>query len=105
MPRVFVYPEKEWRNLGEKRWQISWEELRKSVELAPGKDIDFDADVFTVYRVFDAKSAAEAAAKKIILTGKPFFGAVSLQEQIVDWFVEEDKVAEWADVGNAEEIS
>lgn len=101
--RVFVYPEKTWENRGARRWQLSWEQLRDTSKAH--EEIDFDLDLINMFANFPSVDRARDAAKKILASGKPFFGSITLTEQIVDWFVKEDKVAEWCDCGQAEEIS
>lgn len=103
--KVFVYPEKTRETLGARRWQISWEELREGVIVKEGEDIDFDRDLVSLYLSFPKKEDGEKKAREILDAGRPFFGAISLTEQVVDWFVEEDRVAEWRDCGEREEIS
>lgn len=100
--RVFVYPEKTREELGAKRWQISWHELKDAVK--DGAEINFDADLRERSPSFKTETEARAAAARVLATGETFFGVVTLQEQAVDWFVEEDGVAEWTDVGSPEEI-
>lgn len=103
--RVFVYPEKVYESLGAKRWQVSWEQLKSSANKKQGDDIDFDADIETLFYAFATEEKARESAAKVLASGKPFFGAVTLTEQTVDWFVEGDRVAEWRDCGSPEEIS
>ena len=103
--RVFVYPEKDYVEFGTTRWTVSWEQLKSSADKKQGDDIDFDMDIEHMFSVYATEEKARAGAKKILAEGKPFFGAVTLTKQVVDWFVEEDKVAEWRDCGSGEEIS
>jgi hypothetical protein len=103
--KVFVYPEKTREELGTKRWQISWEQLRDSAKNKQGDDIDFDADLVSGSAAYPTEEKAREAAKRVLESGKPYFGAVTLSQQVVDWFVEEDRVAEWRNVGQPEEIS
>lgn len=103
--RVFVYPEKVYEELGARRWHISWEQLKDGLEIKPGQDVDFDSDIYNVFAAYKTKDAATKAAKRILKSGKPYFGAITLTEQVVDWFVEEDRIAEWRDCGQPEEIN
>ena len=103
--KVFVYPEKVYVELGAKRWEISWEELRASTEGKLGDDVDYDRDIVFMVASYPTKEKAVAAAKQILDAGRPYFGAISLTEQVVDWFVEEDQIAEWRCHGQTEEIS
>lgn len=100
--RVLVYPEKQYEEFGARRWDVSTEFVKKS---AMGKDdIDMDSDIEYVHRPCKTREAALDAAKKLVAHERIAFGAVRIQEQVVDWFVEEDRVAEWADVGEGEEF-
>jgi len=102
--KVFVYPEKTREELGAIRWQLSWEELKPTV-VKPNNDVDYDRDIAYMVAAYSTESEARNAAKKILDSGKPYFGAISIIKQTVDWFVEEDRVAEWRDAGRTEEIS
>jgi len=101
--KVFVYPEKTWEELDAIRWTISWEQLKPGLTL--GEEIDFDSDLDYFHVGYPTEQAARHGAKKILDAGKPYFGAITLQKQTVDWFVEEDRIAEWRDSGQPEEIS
>ena len=103
--RVFVYPEKVYKSLGAKRWQVSWEQLKPSANKKQGDDIDFDAEYSDSFLCLRHRRKSTESAAKVLASGKPFFGAVTLTEQTVDWFVEGDRVAEWRDCGSPEEIS
>jgi len=97
--RVKLYPEIEWGELGDRRWRVEWYEAR------PGADFEnFEPDIDAVrkLRSFKTEVAAKAFAKKMIAADKCVYGDACVQEQVVDWFVEEDNVAEWADVGEGE---
>lgn len=101
--RVWVYPERTWQKLGDVRWQISWEEVKPS---AQGNDeIDPDSDILYRYAAFLDHDSAVKKAEEIVESGETAFGAVTVQKQVVDWFVEEDRVAEWRDAGESEEIT
>lgn len=103
--RVFLYPEKIYAELGSKRWQISWEQLKTSGAGKVGDEIDIDSDIDYFVAGYPTQEEAREAAKKLLEHDKPYFGAVSLSEQVIDWFVQEDRVAEWVDCGRIEEIS
>lgn len=100
---VWVYPERKFEQLGAVRYKVSWEEVKPE---AVGKD-DIDPDRDICYLVLDYRNKAKAIAraKKIIAAGITAFGAVTVTKQIVDWFVEEDRIAEWADTSESEEVS
>lgn len=98
---VWTYPEKKYEKLGAERYEVGWEELRKS---ADGKEeIDFDSDLINRFAHFSAKDAAMAKAKEVAQAS--YFGRASVTRQIVDWFVEEDRVAEWVNTSDTEEVS
>lgn len=100
---VWVYPEKKYEQLGAVRWEVSWEEVRPS---AVGKeDIDPDRDLVYRYAAYKAKEAAMKKAKSLIDDFKTAFGAVTVTRQVVDWFVEEDRIAEWTDTSDSEEVT
>lgn len=71
-------------------------------------DIDPDSDIDNYYQTFrgaDARDKALEFAKKEVAKGKTAYGVVMVQRQVVDWYVEEDHVAEWRDAGEQEEVS
>lgn len=79
----------------------------KACERARYTEIDIDSDLnhYTVnFRGPDAKEKAVAYARKTVNGGKTAFGVVSARRQVVDWYVEEDRVAEWADTNDVEEV-
>jgi hypothetical protein len=100
--QVWTYPEKRREELGAKRWEVRWWTRRAGTD-ANAEDIDFDRDIEENGRAFKTYPAAKAFAEKIY--PESCFGCASIQQQVVDWFVEEDRVAEWADVGDSEEVS
>jgi hypothetical protein len=101
--RVWVYPERSFEELGAERWQVSWQTLRKSAEGKP--EIDHDADVIDRFENFKKKEDAMEKANQLVKDGVPFYGCVGVQRQVVDWFVEEDRVAEWVNAGQSEEVA
>ena len=50
-----------------------------------------------------AKRAAKRAAQRRV--DDDFYGCPIVRKQIVDWYVEEDRIAEWADVGDPVYVS
>lgn len=100
--KVLLYPEKTWAELGAVRFEVATELVKPG---AMGKDeIDIDEDLQRVSVACLTHEEAVAKARKILERDDVAFGAVSIQKQVVDWFVREDRVAEWADVGDSEEI-
>lgn len=101
--RVWVYPEKTYEELGAVRW-VAETELVKKASLGK-EECDPDVDIEYVGASRKTYEAAKLAAEKMLRHDRIAYGAVRVQKQVVDWFVEEDRVAEWADVGDAEEFS
>lgn len=101
--RVLLYPEKIYAHLGDVRYLLSTEVVRPE---SMGKDeIDIDSDLITKWWAFTTEAKAREYAAAVLEREDLAFGAVTLQMQIVDWFVREDNVAEWSDVGESEEIT
>jgi hypothetical protein len=101
--RVWVYPERKYENLGAVRYELSWEEVRLS---AKGKEeIDPDLDLVHRYATFKDKESALAEARKVVDSYQTAYGEVTVTRQIVDWYVEEDRIAEWADTKEREYVS
>lgn len=104
---VWVYPEKKYEQLGAVRYEVSWEEVKKEAQhkLDANEDIDPDIDIAYLYKPFKDKEKAGAFAKKVVASGVTAYGAATVIKQIVDWYVEEDRIAEWADTSEQEEFS
>lgn len=108
--RVWVYPEKAYEELGAKRWEVEWQTVKpsalKRVQLAEAKgeydEIDIDSDIVYHRRVFPerAKGLAIAYGKRVVSAETTAFGSATVTPQVVDWYVEEDRVAEWANAGD-----
>jgi hypothetical protein len=89
--------------MGSRRWVADWWEVRPE---AMGKvEIDPDNDLVNVMREFKTKAAAARCAKAALKNPRQAFGDACVTEQVVDWFVREDGVAEWADVGEPEYVA
>lgn len=92
---VWVYPERTFEKLGAVRYQVSWEEVKPS---AKGKeDIDPDSDIAYCFENFTQKAPAIKFAREVVDSLRTAYGGASVVKQVVDWFVEEDRVAEWTD--------
>ena len=102
---VWIYPEKTHEPFGATRWLASWYVLRPGVDPDSEEDWDPGFDTIEKHIVCKTADAARRAARKVVASGATLFGCAEVQEQRVDWFVAEDRVAEWADVGRAEEVS
>lgn len=65
-------------------------------------EIDIDSDIVYHRRVFPAraKGLAIAYGKRVVGTETTAFGSATVTPQVVDWYVEEDRVAEWANAGD-----
>lgn len=71
-------------------------------------DIDPDSDIDYYHKSFRGSEAQKQAldfARKEVNKGKTAYGLVMVQKQVVDWYVEEDRIAEWKDVGDGEEVT
>jgi hypothetical protein len=98
--RGWVSEDKKWRNIGEVRYTADWEDVRPGLE---GKEeIDPDFDIVFCVRVFTDKESAIKFAKEKY--GDTAYGQVTVTRQIVDWFVREDRIAEWVDTRDREHI-
>jgi len=106
--KVWVYPEKTYEELGAVRWEVEWDVMTKGyharVAADPNYESDMDSDFAFAYRTFKTEKSAKAFARKIVKAGDTAGGAARVQKQVVDWFVEEDRVAEWADVGETDYV-
>lgn len=99
--KVRVYPGKTFEEFGAIRFELTYETVRPGADLG---DIDPDNDLIWHGIGFKTVEAARKKAAQILKSDITAFGQVEIQEQRVDWFVEEDRVAEWADVGELEQI-
>ncbi len=107
--RVWVFPEKTYEELGAKRWRVEWQTVKASalerVRLAEAKgeydEVDPDSDIAWHCRVFPhrAKGLAMACAKKMSACEGSAYGVATVTPEIVDWYVEEDRIAEWSNAG------
>lgn len=93
---AWVYPEKEYREIGAERYAVEWWTIR------PGAPEEFDPheDVISHYEVFKTRTPALRFARSVVNDGKSAFGSAEVKHQVVDWYVEEDRIAEWQDVGD-----
>lgn len=97
--KVRIYPGATIAEFGAIRFECSWEVVRVGADL---NDCDPDADILHLALAFETIEAARDHARILLITDVTAFGQVTIQKQVVDWFVEEDRVAEWADVGEPE---
>jgi hypothetical protein len=68
-------------------------------------EIDPDGDIDTYRRNFKGQKSALEFAQKEVNKGKTAYGSVMVYKQVVDWYVEEDRIAEWTTVGDGEELT
>lgn len=106
--RVWIYPEKEYAELGAVRWEVEWQTLtkgaRKRQDADPDYEVDYDTDLTNWYQTFTTEQAAQEYAQRVVNKGETFFGSATVTKQVVDWYVEEDRVAEWANVGDPQYV-
>lgn len=104
--RVWVYPEKQYAELGATRFEIQWEQIRKESlwKLGTDNDIDPDSDISHRCLAFKTIEAARKKARAIVDAYNTAYGQVTITKQIVDWYVEEDHIAEWSDTNEIEYI-
>lgn len=101
--KVWLYPEKTREDLGARRFEV-YTCIVKPESI--GKDeIDIDEDLLHKRWGIKSKTKAQAFAQGLLKRDDLAFGAVTIQEQVVGWFVEEDGIGEWQDVGEAEEVT
>ena len=93
-------------NIGQKRWECEWHELttsaRKRYDADPNYEHDHDRDEVCRVSVHGTKNAAIAVAKKV--APESVYGCAIVQEHALDWFVEEDNVADWEPIGPKFEV-
>lgn len=100
---VWVYPERTREPFGARRYLVSWEQVKKSSTRK--EQIDPDSDVDYLHLDFRDKEKAIYKAQEIIASGKSCYGEVTVTKQVIDWFVEEDRIAEWIVTSEKEYIS
>lgn len=100
---AWLYPEKRRAEIGEVRWEVYTDVVRPE---AIGKDeIDIESDLIHKRWGFSNEAKARKFAMELLDRDDLAFGAVTLQKQVVEWFVREDGIAEWQDVGTSEEVT
>jgi hypothetical protein len=105
--KVFVYPEKTHEEFGATRFEVESIVVRES---ALGKDeIDPDADAEYLVQYRQTKDEAMQLAQEIYNRDarelkRSMYGSVTVQEQVVDWYVEEKRIAEWTNIHDTEYI-
>lgn len=108
MPRI--YPEGGFANIGDRRLEIEWWVFTKDALKRydkPDFEFNYDSDQIAHVEYFPVtkREAAESRAQQICNEWDERhmpFAVVTLQEQVCEWFVQEDNVASWENVGDAE---
>jgi hypothetical protein len=103
--KVWVYPEKKYEEFGAIRYQVEWYEMTpQAIEKSTLPDYDFDPDVHTscCAAYFSSKALAVQYAKQVLHQDNLAYGQVTVGKQVVDWYVEEDEIAEWVNAGEPE---
>lgn len=103
MSTVWVYPDRKFEEIGAVRYRLSWEEVRPGAESKD--DIDHDEDILSRSLAYKTKEAAMKKAKTLVEGCKTAYGEVSVIRQVVDWYVEEDRIAEWVDTSDVEYVN
>lgn len=112
--RVWDYTHKRYDELGRVTWEIEWITVKPEVlttERFEGGFIDPDSDTITNVEFRDTEEEALRRAQEIYDTvngpnGEGLcWGVVMVQKQILEMYVEEDRVAAWETVGDSIEIS
>ena len=99
--RVFIYPERTYEELGMVRWICKWYTLPKGWKPEGCEEDSPDHDVMVCNRTtHKTEKAAIAAAKLHLKNDDDFYGNPVVHKQVVDWYVKEDRIAQWEDVGD-----
>src|SRR5690348_12981990 len=97
--RAWIFEDKRWGELGERRWAVEWYEVTPKVlariAADPDHEIDFDSELASMVLPCKTRALAMTRARAVLGSGKSFFGAVQVQEQVVDWMCQEDRVGTW----------
>lgn len=107
MMRAWLPIEKCYEELGSERYTAETEVVPDNWALMSEEEkeaVDLENFPTEVYEFRGAKALAQARRKAKQLLRVSAFGQARVQRQIVDWYVEEDRFAEWADVGDPEYI-
>lgn len=106
--KVWVYPERNYEDFGAIRWKVEWEEVNpealKYAQADDSYEIDPDSDLVRYRRYYKTQAAAQREARLWFKKRSDWlaFGTFFIQQQSVGWYVEEDGIAEWQDVGEPE---
>jgi hypothetical protein len=109
--QVFVYSASRkgapvFGRLGNRRWECEWYALtaagQKRHDADPEYEHDHDRDEECCVSVHRTKDEAIAAARTV--APESVYGCALVQEHVLDWMVEEDRVAEWEPCGPQFEV-
>lgn len=105
--RVWVFPEKTYEDFGAERWEVEWQEVPSNwALLSDEQKEEYDYDRFQFYyQTFSGPGAERKArqfAKRQAKHRANAFGCATVTRQVVDWYVEEDRIAEWSNAGDSE---
>lgn len=93
-------------HIGDRRWECEWYELtaagQKRHDADPDYEHDHDRDEVCCVSVHKTKDDAVAAAQKA--APESVYGCAIVQEHVLDWMVEEDRVGEWEPTGPQFEV-
>lgn len=99
--QVWTYPEKRMEAFGAVRWDVEWWTAPEGVE-EPEDGWGPDNGLDCRHKAFTTEPAAKRYAAKV--AGESVFGCAAVTKQVVDWYVEEDRIAEWTNVGESEDV-
>lgn len=96
--RVWVYPEKVYEELGAERWSVQWytaprkwDGMEDGDGPSPDEMVCHESHHATEH---EARTAARARVED------DYYGCPIVQREVVDWYVEEDRIAEWTSAGD-----
>ena len=107
--RVWDYENRRYDELGRVRFEVEWITVKPSAKHK--EEIDPDLDTVANVEFFDDEQTAVKRAHQVYaqVTGPDgeglCWGIVTVQKQVLDMYVEEDKVGAWENVGDFIEIS
>jgi hypothetical protein len=91
--------------LGARRWECEWYELTPAAReryKQPDYEHDHDRDEVCCVSVHKTKDAAIRAGRKA--ADGSVYGCAIVQEHVLEWFVEEDRVGDWEPCGPKFEV-
>jgi len=107
--RVWDYQHRRYDELGRIHFEVEWITVKPSAK--DKTEIDPDIDTITHVEYFDTEETAVKRAREIYAAaigpgGEGLcWGIVTVQKEVLEWFVQEDNVAHWEPEGEFIEIS